>query len=61
MDWRRVLLWMGLVAVVAGSVVLIGRVSIMAFGSLVRDDRGRQAAPEKPPSTEDRSAPSRAR
>lgn len=32
MDWRRVLLWCGLVVVLIGSIALIARVSIMAFG-----------------------------
>ena len=47
MDWRRVLLWLGFVAVLIGSVALIARVSIMTFGGFLRDERPRVGAPAK--------------
>jgi hypothetical protein len=44
-DWRRVLLWLGLAAVLAGSVALIARVSMIAFGGLQRNEATRAGAP----------------
>ena len=39
MDWRRVLIWAGLVAILIGAVLLIARVSIIAFGGALKGER----------------------
>jgi hypothetical protein len=39
MDWRRVLLWAGLAAILVGAILLIARVSIIAFRHVQKAER----------------------
>jgi hypothetical protein len=55
MDWRRVLLWAGLAAILIAAVVFIARVSIIAFGSAQK--AGRQSERAQAPATGAARAP----